>query len=793
MIKNMTVGAKIAAGFGVVLVLVSIVGILGFRGVVGLVGNAERVIEVNELDSGLTQREVEHLNWANNVSELLTNDEVTELDVETDDHKCALGLWLYGDERTKAESTIPELKSILKQMEGPHADLHASAIDIGKHFVQADETLPGILANRVVDHLKWADMIRDCFLENCEAVKVEVDPTLCELGKWLDSEQAQTAYENGTTEMRRSWDLMVASHDKLHGSAKDISAQYVQRHTGLRHLLKDLLLDHKTWAEEVSMAIINGKSDLGVEVDHTKCAYGKFLASQACADYTKGFPELLEAIEASREPHKELHESAIAIGKSLAMGEAGKAEAEKVFQESTLPALAKVGGYFSDAIEAETRICNSQGAAQKIFDETTVPLLDETLGQLEAMKGAVEKNLAGMRKANEIFIAQTKPCLEKTRSLLGEAQEVSHAVAEEIGEETFALGAWTKASVGIVSIVAILIGIAVAFFIARGIINSLKRAVEALGVGAEEVASASAQISQSSQQLAEGSTQQASSLEESSSALEELSGQARGNTEGARKAEAVTNKTLEAIQTTSGAIDQMVDTMSGIKESSGKISGIIKTIEDIAFQTNLLALNAAVEAARAGEHGKGFAVVAEEVRNLAQRSAVAAKDTTALIESSVEQANKGVEVVEKAAESTKLVVKGSTEVGKNVAAIAVSSDEQSEGINQINEAVAQMDKVTQQVASNSEETASASEELAAQAVQMRSVVGDLEKLVGGKNGNHNGNGQSKRMDVTVGRSGGVQAHHPKGHAAHAAASTKGQTRAAAAIPFDDEKEHFEDF
>jgi methyl-accepting chemotaxis protein len=342
--------------------------------------------------------------------------------------------------------------------------------------------------------------------------------------------------------------------------------------------------------------------------------------------------------------------------------------------------------------------------------------------------------------------------------------------------------------------IATVIGIILAIFITKSITGPLNRAIEALSSGADQVATASGQISSSSQQLAEGSTEQASSLEESSSALEELAGQSRNNAESAKEVNSLMAETQKDVKSTGDAMQQMVVTMSGIKDSSGKISGIIKTIEEIAFQTNLLALNAAVEAARAGEHGKGFAVVAEEVRNLAQRSAVAAKDTAALIEANVSQANKGAEVVEKAADGVRKVSESSQKVAENVARIATASNEQSEGINQINNAVAQMDKVTQQVASNAEESASASEELSAQALQMQNIVGDLIGLVGGAGGRSNGNGGSQpRMRVEASASSHAPLRQPRRPAAALTHSGKPKTKAAEAIPFDEDKESFKDF
>ena len=268
------------------------------------------------------------------------------------------------------------------------------------------------------------------------------------------------------------------------------------------------------------------------------------------------------------------------------------------------------------------------------------------------------------------------------------------------------------------------------FFIVRGTRKSLVHLSETLSNGSSQVASASAQVSSSSQSLAQGASEQAASLEESSSALEEMSSMIKKNADTSAQASIYSEEAKCSSDRGTEAMAKMSEAIVEIERGSQETAKIIKVIDEIAFQTNLLALNAAVEAARAGEAGKGFAVVAEEVRNLAMRSAEAAKNTSLLIAESVGKAKNGVSIAQSVATNLQQINESTTKVTGLIAEIAAASREQATGIDQITQAVSQMDKVTQSNAASAEETAAASEELSAQAEQLRGCVGELQKIVG---------------------------------------------------------------
>ncbi|MBI4666003.1 MAG: bacteriohemerythrin [Nitrospinae bacterium] len=370
--------------------------------------------------------------------------------------------------------------------------------------------------------------------------------------------------------------------------------------------------------------------------------------------------------------------------------------------------------------------------------KSTPPALSSAISgfETEFLKTYQELRLSVYKASEE---AQPYPVdgptwIAKSTQAINSALNISNVVGDLSDESAQGLQAAARNEIILNTTLfglAVLVFVFVAIFIRRAVVNPVNRIIDVLNEGTSQIVAASGEVSSASQTLAEGATEQASSIEETSAALEQITGRTRQNADQASNASRLATDTREEAEKGAHAMGEMIAAMKAINTSSHEINKIIKVIEEIAFQTNLLALNAAVEAARAGEHGKGFAVVAEEVRNLAQRSASAAKDTASLIADAVKKAEAGGDMANRAEKVLQGIVGSVNNVTDIVGGIAGASNEQAQGVGQVNIAVAEMDKVTQRNAAAAEEIAAAAEEMNAQAESMTEVVKDLLHLVHG--------------------------------------------------------------
>ena len=536
-----------------------------------------------------------------------------------------------------------------------------------------------------------------------------------------------------------AWGAWRAENSKYVEVCKQSDKNGVSDPVELSGRLERFTKDHYALSERV-LRMLHGKEPFEGGEDHTACNYGKWIPA-----FKTENAELARELQASADPHQRFHQAVKDIKQLVAEGKTDEAYA--------------------------------------VFDKELVSAADKFREHLGAMLKAANESVDLHNQAEELLLGPVTQTQRVAIALLDKLVQINRDVATAAVKHSQGQAAIFKrvslAAAGMAVLMTITLGLVITRSVRKpiqAIFQGLKtlstrelhdtaqtfnQIIDGLTEGAAQVNDAAQQVSSASQQLAEGASEQASSLEETSSALEEMAAMTRTNAENAKQANEFVDQTRAAAEAGDKTMSRLSGAMTAINESSDKISKIIKVIEEIAFQTNLLALNAAVEAARAGEHGKGFAVVAEEVRNLAQRAAGAAKETTGLIEDSVNRAHEGATVASEVGKALSGIVSNVVKVTTLINGISQASQEQAQGVEQVNVAVSQMDKVTQQNSAAAEESASAAEQAQAQAAATQGRVDELIAVLRGTEGGErtaavsrspagSGRGSRKHFNVKMG-------------------------------------------
>ncbi|MBT8338744.1 MAG: methyl-accepting chemotaxis protein [Desulfatitalea sp.] len=583
-------------------------------------------------------------------------------------------------------------------------------VDDAEEVISGNQ-LDALLAQKEVDHLNWVGQLNALLTDdNVTTLQLETDDHKCGFGQWLygDGRKAAEALVPSLAPLLKE---IEEPHHRLHASAKEIGRLYQPADLDLGTFLREKKTDHLLWLHRVKDVFVDRSLDqIDVEFDPRRCSLGQWMDAPETRALMQKEPAFAGLWDALALPHEQLHASAATIQTLLARGERDKARA--------------------------------------FYMSNTKPLTYECLEKIDNIIAWHDAKIKGLRAANDVYARQTVSALNAVQDFLGRirTEAKQHVMSND---QMLTAAVKTRSGVTIFSILAIVVGVVLAFVIARGIVRPIKKSVafassvasgdlmatidvnqkdevgqlartlkdmtqKLSGIVAQvrtaagNVASGSQQLSASSEQMSQGATEQAASAEEASSSMEQMAANIKQNADNAQQTEKIAIKSAEDAQQGGEAVSRTVVAMKDIAQK-------ISIIEEIARQTDLLALNAAIEAARAGEHGKGFAVVASEVRKLAERSQQAAGEISDLSKSSVE-------VAERAGEMLQKIVPDIQRTAELVQEINAASNEQNTGADQVNRAIQQLDQVIQQNASASEEMASTAEELSSQADVLQNTI-----------------------------------------------------------------------
>jgi methyl-accepting chemotaxis protein len=411
-----------------------------------------------------------------------------------------------------------------------------------------------------------------------------------------------------------------------------------------------------------------------------------------------------------------------AFNDATMMGEAEDLQTAAKLNANTAGLLGEIGA-----------IANSAG-----LDQDAIIAIRKQVSELDSQRDQVFNGMSKDAASREATRSKAEALGATTDKLRQFLTQLSDKASEAMnGRLTATTQATHRQRIGnlIMATLIVLAGSAVVVFvIRRSIVGPIGQAVASVDECTDSVKTVAQTIRESGSRLAEGSSSQAASLQETSATLEQIASMADQNAKHSAVAKDQVSAVRNVAENSINDVGSLRDAMGDIKQASNNIAKIVKTIDEIAFQTNILALNAAVEAARAGEAGAGFAIVAEEVRNLAQRSATAARETAQLIDDSIAKSDRGVQISQKVGEGLEHIGAKIREMDSLVAEIAKASLEQSTGVSQVNQTVTRLNQSTQATAAAAEESSATVEELAAQVQALNSITSQLKCTIHGSAG-----------------------------------------------------------
>ena len=698
--NNLSIGKKLVIGFSTMLILMAIIIFLSFTGIGNIVGNADDVISGNKLIKEISLIEVDLLNWVYKVNSQLTDEKVTKLEIETYDHKCEIGLWLYGKGRAEAVKLVPSLAPLFKELEEPHARMHASVQEIDTILRQGNLQLGNFLRRIKADHQAWMHRIKDVFLDESKNTlnNVQTDPRQCILGKWM--------YSDETLELRRTnteFDELLKNlekpHQRMHSSAADIqkfldsgdrlgAISYYERMTVpySRKVIEQIDSILK-WNDEkeagfkdankiyanVTLPVL--QRTLTILSNIKKNAQSNIITDEAmvkAAQDTKrnvsiiGIAAILISIFLTIVITKAITGPIVAIANTF----------RKVAEDRDL--TLKVPVKSSDEIGNMASALNS-----------LLQFLEESFKQVNKVAGSVASN------ANKVFERASKNKqraetelkeLMKSVDIITQMKKTAGNVSEaSLAQKDAAMK--TNMTIG-------------------KLLTSMDQVSASAARQNEEAAKTAQRVQEMGEigeKVAHTAAAQNEMVIEVSVAVNSMDTAVQAMSNAVSQASEQSNVAQEAVTEGSKSIETTIDGMQAIAQSSEQISEIIDVITEISEQTNLLALNAAIEAARAGTHGKGFAVVADEVGKLAQRSSEAAREITQLIKDSTARVIDGTKLSEESRQALSKINEGVRINMQAIGDIQTTSEVMAAGTRKVQELMEELKSTAEEIGTMAQE------------------------------------------------------------------------------------------